>query len=136
MKAIFVYISFWIGLVFLAILNGAIRQKGYSQFMTELSAHQLSTLIFVILIGGYTYVIAGFIKLQSSNEALLVGGIWLCMTIIFEFIFGHYIMGHSWNKLFHDYNLFEGRVWVVVLIWTFLAPYTFYRIRSEYMAED
>lgn len=129
MKTIIVYITFWIGLVFLAILNGAVREKGYSRFMTELSAHQLSTLIFVVLIGVYTYLITGFFKLQSSISALLVGVIWLSMTIIFEFTFGHYVIGHSWSRLLHDYNLLEGRFWIVVLIWTFLAPYTFYRLR-------
>lgn len=130
MKTILIYIAFWFGLVVLAILNGAVRQKGYNRFMTELSAHQLSTLIFVILIGVFTCFITGGVKLQSSNEALLIGGIWLFMTIIFEFIFGHYIIGHSWSRLFHDYNVLKGRIWSIVLIWTLLAPYTFYRIRS------
>lgn len=129
MKTILIYISSWIGLVILAILNAAVRQKGYGQYMTELSAHQVSTFIFVILIGIYTYLITGAFALQSSRQVLIVGGIWLIMTITFEFIFGHYIMGHSWSKLFQDYNLIQGRVWVVVLIWTFLAPYTIYQIR-------
>ena len=129
MKTILIYISSWIGLVILAILNAAVRQKGYGKYITELSAHQVSTFIFVILIGVYTYLITGVFALQSSRQALIVGGIWLIMTITFEFIFGHYIMGHSWSKLFHDYNLIQGRVWVFVLIWTFLAPYTIYRIR-------
>ena len=130
MKSILIYVSSWIGLVVLAILNAAVRQKGYGHFISELSAHQISTFIFVILIGVYTYFIAGVFALHSSGQALLVGGIWLIMTICFEFIFGHYIMGHSWSKLLHDYNIIQGRLWVVVLIWTLLAPYTIYRLRS------
>lgn len=130
MKTIIIYITCWIGLVILAILNGAIREKIYGQFMSELSAHQLSTFIGLILFGLYIYFITGIFSLKSSKQALLIGGIWLMMTIIFEFIFGHYIIGHSLGSLFHDYNLIEGRVWILVLIWTFLAPYTFYRIRS------
>jgi len=130
MKTILIYVSAWIGLVILAILNGYARGKVYGQFMTELSAHQLSTLIFVIMIGVYTYFITGVFSLRSSGQALFVGGIWLIMTITFEFIFGHYVMGHSWSKLFHDYNITQGRVWVVVLIWTLIAPYTVFQIRS------
>jgi hypothetical protein len=130
MKTILIFVALWIGLVVLAILNAALRENAYGKFISELSAHQLSTFIFVLLIGLYTYFATSVFTLQSSEQALLVGGIWLFMTISFEFIFGHYIMGHSWHKLFNDYNLIEGRVWVVVLVWTFLAPYTFYRIHS------
>ena len=130
MKIILIYVFSWTGLVILAILNGAIRQKGYGQYSSELTAHQISTFIFVVLIGIYTYWLTRVVALQSSKQALAVGGIWFVMTILFEFVFGHYLMGHSWSKLFHDYNLIQGRVWVVVLIWTFLAPYIIYRIRS------
>lgn len=130
MKLILIHTTSWVGLVILAIINGAIRQKMYGQFMTELLAHQLSTLTLVILIGVFVYFISGICRLQSSKQALLIGSIWLVMTVTFEFIFGHYIIGSSWNKLFHDYNLFNGRVWIVIVIWTFISPYTFYRIRS------
>ena len=130
MKSVFIYMFFWLGLVFLAILNGTVREKGYAQLMSELSAHQLSTLTFIVLTGIYIYIITGWQKLHSSKEALSVGGIWVCMTVAFEFMFGHYVMGHAWSKLFYDYNLLQGRVWAVVLVWTFFAPYIFYKIRS------
>jgi len=54
----------------------------------------------------------------------LIGGFWLVMTILFEFVFGHYVMGHPWETLLTDYNLFKGKMWVLVLITTFLAPWT------------
>ncbi len=114
----------------LAILNGAIREKLYGQFMRELSAHQLWTLIGIILFGAYTWILTGVWRIESPKQALVIGGMWLIMTIIFEFIFGHYVMGHPWGKLFDDYNLLRGRVWVLVLIWTSVAPYIFNRIRS------
>jgi hypothetical protein len=41
-----------------------------------------------------------------------------------------YAAGHSWTKLFQDYNMLKDRVWTLVLIWTAVAPYLFYRIRS------
>ena len=51
------------------------------------------------------------------------------MTILFEFLFGHFIAGHPWSHLFHDYNLLAGRLWVLVLLWTAITPYLFYRMR-------
>ena len=130
MKTIIVYAASWIGMVILAIINGALREKLYGPSMRELSAHQLSTLIGIVLFGVYIWILTGIRHIASSRQALLIGGMWLIMTVLFEFIFGHYVMGHPWDKLFHDYNLVKGRVWVLVLIWTALAPYLFFRIRA------
>lgn len=33
----------------------------------------------------------------------------MILTIIFEFVFGHYIAGHTQGKLLNDYNLLKGR---------------------------
>ncbi|MGA9364166.1 MAG: hypothetical protein WBW16_07340 [Bacteroidota bacterium] len=66
--------------------------------------------------------------LQSSKQAWVVGIIWVGMTICFEFIFGHYMMGNSWERLLHDYNIFEGRLWAAVLVRTLIAPYLFTRL--------
>ena len=130
MQIILIYAACWLGLVVIAIFNGAIREKMYGQFMRELSAHQLSTFIGIILFGLYIWVVSGIWKIESFKQALVIGVMWLIMTIIFEFIFGHFVMKHPWGKLFHDYNIIKGRVWILVLLWTTLAPYIFYHIRS------
>ena len=51
------------------------------------------------------------------------------MESIFEFLFGHYVGKHSWSRLFHDYNILEGRLWSLVLMAIALAPYVMFRIR-------
>jgi hypothetical protein len=53
------------------------------------------------------------------------------MTLAFEFLFGHFVAGHSWARLLQDYNLLAGRVWVLLLAWVALAPYLFYRWQSS-----
>ena len=131
MKIVLLYAAGWLGLVILAIMNGIVRVKVYAPFMDDLTAHQVSTLIGIFLFGIYIWLLTGIIKIESSQQALLVGLLWLVMTVAFEFLFGHYVAGHPWSKLFHDYNIFKGRVWLLVLIWTTLAPYIFYRVRSK-----
>lgn len=130
MKIILIYAGGWVGLVILAILNGIIRLKGYAPFMNELSAHQVSTVIGLCLFAIYLWFFTGFFPIASSRQAWIIGGMWLFMTIIFEFLFGHYVAGHSWAKLLRDYNVLEGRAWLLVLIWTAVAPYLFYRMRA------
>jgi hypothetical protein len=117
-------------MVALAILNAAMREKVYGPLLRELSAHQLSTFILLILFGIYVWFLTGICRIESSRQAFVIGAMWLIMTIAFEFIFGHYIMHHPWERLFHDYDLPEGRVWSLILIWTAIVPYVFYRLRS------
>lgn len=130
MKSIVVYFCCWFGLVILAIVNGILREKVYAPRLSELSAHQLSTLIFLLFSGLYIWQVTGIFRITSEKHAFVIGGLWLIMTVCFEFIFGHFLMGHSWNRLFHDYNILEGRVWILVLIWTVISPYLFFKIRS------
>ena len=52
------------------------------------------------------------------------------MTVAFEFLFGHYVAKRPWRELLRDYNLFAGRVWLVVLVWVTLAPYVVYRLQG------
>jgi hypothetical protein len=49
MKIFLLYTESWLGMVILAIFNGAMREKVYGKFMGELTAHQLSTLAGIIL---------------------------------------------------------------------------------------
>jgi hypothetical protein len=125
------YCLLWLGLVVIAIANGTIRQSTYLKWFGELKAHQLSTLTGLILFAVYIWAVGHRWKLESANQAIMIGVMWLGMTIAFEFLFGHYVMKHPWSQLLHDYNLAAGRVWVLVLIWTAIAPYVFYRLRTS-----
>ncbi len=90
----------------------------------------LSTLTGIFLFGLYIWALTDLYPIEWSRQAYLIGGMWLIMTILFEFIFGHFIMGNPWLRLLHGHNLFQGRLWLLVLIWTTVAPYIFYCIWS------
>lgn len=41
---------------------------------------------------------------------------WMILTVVFEFSFGHYVVGGSWSKLLSDYNILDGRVWSLFIL--------------------
>ena len=123
------YTLAWIPMVFIGIVNGAIRQFGYGRFLAELFAHQVSSVTGIILFGSYIWILSLRWPLESSCQAFTVGLIWLGLTVSFEFLFGRYVAKHPWSRLLHDYNIFEGRLWSVVLIAITIAPYMMYRIK-------
>lgn len=123
------YILAWAPMVLIAIANGVIREAWYGRRLSELRAHQVSTLIGILPFGIYIWILVRVWPPESAGQALTIGLIWLGLTIAFEFLFGHYVAGHPWSKLFQDYNILAGRVWAVVLLWVALAPYLFYRLQ-------
>lgn len=62
------------------------------------------------------------LRIKDAKTLLGIGFFWVVITVIFEFVFGHYVMGLSWQKLFADYNLFNGRLRALVLLNNFFAP--------------
>lgn len=131
MKKIYVYVLWWFAFPFVGILNGTLRELTYKKFTGDLLAHQISTVTGIVFFGIIFYFIFKKWKIESTKHAILIGLIWLGFTILFEFGFGHYIMGNSWEKLFHDYNLAEGRIWSLFLVWVVIAPFVFYKTLSK-----
>ena len=130
MKVVLIYLVSWLGMMVIAILNGIVREGTYGCYKTELSAHQLSTLIDILLLGIFVWALTGIYPIKSSTQAICIGSMWVIMTVVFEFSFGHWVIGHPWNKLFKDYNLLKGRIWLLLLVWIALSPYVFYWIQS------
>jgi hypothetical protein len=123
------YTFAWLILLVAAIINGALRDTLYLHLLGDLRAHQVSTLTGISLLGVIIWGMSRLWPLTSAREAWTVGFIWLAMTIAFEFLFGYFVAGHPWSKLLHDYNFLAGRVWMLVLIWTTVAPYVFYKLK-------
>ncbi|MBE0539075.1 MAG: hypothetical protein IH620_05135 [Ignavibacterium sp.] len=132
MKNINKHILWWFAFPFVGILNGILREATYKKFVGDLAAHQISTATGIVFFGIIFYFIFKKWKIESVKHAIFIGLIWLFLTILFEFGFGHYIMRNPWQKLFHDYNLAEGRVWGLFLMWVTIAPYIFYKLFSHY----
>jgi hypothetical protein len=121
----------WVPMVGIAILNGAVREAWYGQRLSELHAHQLSTVSGLVLFGAYIWVVMRVWPPTSPRQAIGVGLTWLALTVAFEFLFGRYVVGHPWSRLFHDYNLLAGRLWVCILLWIAVAPYVVFRLQRR-----
>ncbi len=125
------YLAFWLILAVVAVANGILRQAGYGRHLSELAAHQLSTVTGILLTGGVVWILNRFWPIGSAKEAWIIGAGWFVMTVMFEFGFGHYVAGHSWSRLLADYNLLEGRVWSLFLIWIAMLPYVIWRLGNR-----
>ena len=126
MRTIFLQaLGVWGIMVFLAILNAIIREAVLVPAVgNEDLARQLNSVTALAMFFVATYA---FLRLTSAEyterDLLLIGGMWFVLTVSFEFLFGHFVMGHSWSYLVGDYDLLRGRTWPLVLAFTALLPW-------------
>ena len=122
----------WIPMVPIAIVNGAARQFFvYGPQMSELAAHQISCFTGIALFLLYGWFLGKRLPLSKMSEAWIIGALWLVLTILFEFMFGRFAGGRSWSLLLQDYNVFEGRLWSLVLAALFCIPAAVFRFRRN-----
>ncbi|MBN2170644.1 MAG: hypothetical protein JW819_04890 [Candidatus Krumholzibacteriota bacterium] len=115
-------IAIWFALAAVAVLNGSARNAWIAPAAGEHAAHVIGTailcaLIFLIALASIRWLAPG-----SVRRGFLVGAFWLCLTVAFEFLAGHYLFGNPWDRLLADYDLTRGRVWSLVLVVTLLSP--------------
>jgi len=122
---IFLYaFGVWVIFGILTIINGIIRNRFYAHVIGEYPAHVISTIIAICFIVIGTYLFLRFIGIEYSNvELLLIGVFWVILTVLFEFVFGHYVVGNSWERLLADYNILDGRLWSLFLLTALISPW-------------
>ena len=125
------YLLVWFLLAIIAVANGIVRQATYSKSVSDLAAHQISTVTAILATGAAVWFVHRSWTIESSSQAWTIGLLWLLMTATFEFGFGHYIAGHSWARLLADYNVLNGRVWSLFLVWIAIMPYVFFRLAAR-----
>ena len=123
-SGIFIYaFGVWVIFGILAIINGTIRNKFYAPKVGEYLGHVISTIIGICFVAVGAYLLLRFARIDYSKiDLLLIGGFWVILTVLFEFVFGHYVMGNPWEKLLADYNILKGRLWSLMLLTELISP--------------
>lgn len=123
-----IYLAAWLPMLIIAIINGSIRDFVYKKPLGALRAQQVSTISLLLLFALYMYVLIQKYPFRSGKEALITGFAWMLMTLAFEFGFGRW-RGKSWAELLEDYQVFQGRLWILIPIFLCIGPYLFYRLK-------
>lgn len=121
------YLAFWPVLAVIGVANGILRGVTYGQRLDERTAHQLSTASGIMATSVAVWIFSRFCPLPDAGSAALIGGLWLVMTVAFEFLFGRYVAKHDWKRLLADYDLRSGRVWPLFLGWLTVLPWLVHR---------
>ena len=112
----------WFGLLALAIANGGFRETVLVPRLGLGMARAVSSVMLSLLIVGVGWGVTQWIGPATLQDAWAIGALWVALTLGFEFLGGHFLFGKPWPELLADYNLFAGRIWVLVLVATLMTP--------------
>jgi hypothetical protein len=115
-------LAVWGLLLVLAVINGGVRDAWLSPALGDTIGRAISTVLLALLILLATWLTIRWIGPTTPGQAMTIGASWVGLTLAFEFGVGHYGFGKSWAELLADYDLLRGRVWILVLVTTFVAP--------------
>ena len=116
-------IGVWFVFGLVAFALGAARELSLTPLIGEHAAHVVGTFAVVAAFLGIMYFFIRLVRERcTSGDFWMIGLLWLAMTASFEFLFFHFVGGKSWTELLADYNVAQGRIWVLVLMTTFFGP--------------
>ena len=112
----------WFGLLLTAFANATVRELALAPRVGESLAHAVSSLTLAAAILVLSWFAIAWIGPSTASEAWAIGVVWLLLTLAFELGAGHYVFGQPWSRLWADYDVLRGRLWIVVLTSTLVAP--------------
>jgi len=120
----------WFVIALLAIANGLFRESvlvpNFGQSMAlPVSGMLLSLIVFIV-----TYLSFPLFGKHNTTAYFLIGLQWVLMTLMFEFLFGHYVMGKSWSDIMEVFNITRGNLFSIVLIISLFSPLLVAKIKG------
>jgi hypothetical protein len=120
----------WLIIVFAESLHGTARRFLLEPYIGDFGSRQISVLSGAIIIFAISFAFVRWIRATRKSELIMVGVFWLVLTVLFEITLGKLILEYSWERIFSDYNLFEGGFLSIGLIFMAFSPLIAAKIRG------
>ncbi|KUJ72345.1 hypothetical protein AVO41_00575 [Thiomicrospira sp. WB1] len=111
----------WLGLLGIAILNGALREGVWAPMLGEVAANLISGLMLAGLILGVAYYSLPWLAVTSFAHYGWIGALWGLLTGLFEGAMIHWqgrIEEDAWAAMTFE----QGNLWPLIWLVTCLAP--------------
>ena len=123
-------LAVWLLIIVAETVHGVLRGLFLVPVVGDLRARQIGVVVGSLIILAVAAATIRWIGVRTRPELLSVGGLWLALTLTFEFLFGRYVAGASWDRLFSDYDPSRGGFLALGMIVLALSPLIAARLRG------
>ena len=124
-------VAVWLVLMAAEIVHGIARGIFLVPHVGEFRSNQIGVFTGSIIILAIAWAFVRWIGAHRTTELLLVGFLWLVLTLAFEVAFGRFVVGASWERIVADYNLLEGGLLPFGMLVLLLSPLIAGKIRGS-----
>ena len=122
----------WLVIILVETVHGISRTLLFVPMIGDFPARQISVLTGSLLIFGVTLLFIKWIAARTRLQLLIVGTIWVLLTILFEITLGRLVLNLSWDRITEDYDISRGGFLGFGLLFMAVCPLLATRFRRKY----
>jgi hypothetical protein len=123
-------IAVWLVIVLAESVHGTLRALFLAPAVGDFQSRQLSVFTGSLLILLVAYLCIRWIRAVTAGSLIIVGLVWLALTLLFEVSLGRFLLGLSWERLASDYDISRGGLLPFGLLILTLSPLIAARLRG------
>lgn len=124
-------LAVWLLIMLAETIHGVARTILLVPLVGDLKSRQIGVFTGSLLILAITLMFVRWLKASKAAHFLLVGIMWVSLTIGFEMMLGRVVMDLSWERILADYDLSGGGLMPIGLLVMFVAPLVFAKMYDE-----
>lgn len=114
-------IAVWILIVIAESIHGTIRQLFIAPMIGDMLSRQVGVFVGSAIILLISWLSARWLGAKTLKNQLQVGALWVVLIVVFEVSLGT-ALGYTRERILSDYNLAQGGLMGLGLLFTLLAP--------------
>lgn len=121
----------WFVIALFAVANGIFRETVLVSNLGQNIALPVSGMLLSLIVFIVTYLSFHLFSKHNTLTYFLIGLQWVLMTLLFEFLFGHYVVGKSWSDILQVFHITKGDLFIIVLIASLFSPLLVAKIKGK-----
>jgi hypothetical protein len=115
-------LAVWCLMMGVEFIHGIARRIFLALYVGDFRSLQIGVLSGSLLILLIAFVTADWLCADRTKRQIAAGLIWTGLTLVFEFGFGHFVLGLPWERLIADYDIMRGALLPFGLVVLTLSP--------------
>jgi hypothetical protein len=129
-------LAIWLLIISAEFVHGILRTLFLEPLIGDFQARQISVFVGSLIILTIAYFSVQWIRAKNIQSLIVVGLIWLILTLMYEISLGRFVFGFSWKKILSDYDISKGGLLPFGLIILTLSPLIAYKLRGMTKRSD
>jgi hypothetical protein len=131
LTAVFRAFIVWLVLMGVEVVHGTLRTIILAPRVGDFCARQIAVFTGWLLILVISFFMIGWVAVVRTRSLIMVGLLWLALTVTFELGLGFFIFGYPWERMASDYNIVRGGLMPIGLAALVFSPLIAARLRAR-----